>query len=610
MKICLPLRILLGVLVCLTGLWTSPAAGRLYPPVQGISYSVENSGTRIRYWLTDISFFSNTEETWDVPQADVVRQIILPAKPVDQGILTWIAQYRNTGDSSLTYWVHYRIYDPGRGHWRAGSWGPLGPGSGTWVDQHQVKDGVVAWVAHQMVNNSYTMEHSVHYATYDPYFGSFAQSQLAWQVPYSSKYAPEVLRVQNGVVAWPMRDIKSGQASDEKALDIFYAIYDQELHQWQFIQYCWSNPTAGFDWIKVLNDTVVVDLQYSNWYLGNLHDYMFYNPTTHKWDLLFNSDYETAYGYAVKRRAFFVAAPNLGFVPFTTCFWDCSFALDGFNTPSTWRWDMEGSDFSTDRSPVLNLPFLITFPGPFDRMDTVTAHVTYNDSGTPYTATAQVRETRPAPPPTGNISINNGTADTNSSNITLILNYDPSATQMRFRQTPGDVETDWEPVAATKTWALRNGGAAIDGPYIIDVVFRNQDGTPSPMYSAAITLVTKPPAAVLWLDWGATATTNRNVQVFACAVTGYQGCPLQMSYAACEINKSDIAWGVWWTPWAYYPDLLPLYAVVPFSSPSGQKPVMVGLVQFKDDAGNITQVQASIALKPPPLSHLLLLLGD
>jgi hypothetical protein len=83
-----------------------------------------------------------------------------------------------------------------------------------------------------------------------------------------------------------------------------------------------------------------------------------------------------------------------------------------------------------------------------------------------------------------------------------------------------------------------------------------------------------------------------------------------MSYAACEINKSDIVWGVWWTPWAYYPDLLPLYAVVPFSSPSGQKPVMVGLVQFKDDAGNITQVQQSIVLKPPSLGHLGLLLMD
>jgi hypothetical protein len=564
----LPFTICLVVLVSLTGLWTSPAAGRLHPPVRDISWAVENSGNRISYWLTDISFFNNTQETWDVPQADVVRQIV--SVQADQGILTWIAQYRNAGDSSLTYWVHYRIYDPGRGQWRAGSWGPLGPGSGVWVDQHQVKDGVVAWVAHQGVNNTYTDEHSVNYATYDPQFGSFAQSQLAWRVPhFTSKYTPEVLRVKNGVVAWPMRDPKSGNCSDERSLNIFYTIYDQEIHRWQFIEYSWSNPYAGFDWIEIFNDTVVVDLQYSNWYLGELHDYMFYNPTTHKWDLLSNSDYDTAYGYAVKRRAYFVAAPNLGFVPFTTCFWDCSYALDGVNTPSAWSWDMEGSYFSTDRSPVLNLPYLIFTP-PIDRMDTVTAHVTYNDSGTVYTASGEIRETTP-PPPSGYISINNDAAYTNSANVTFSLDYEPSATEMCFRQTPGLYQwSTWEPVAHSKARTLDTLtllGASPDGPYTVYVKFRDQYHSESPEYLATITLVTTPPTALLLLDWGATTTTNRNVQAFCIASSAY---PMQMSYAACEITNNSIAWGVWWTPWVDYPSWLPLYVVVPFSSPSGQ----------------------------------------
>ncbi len=594
--------ILFCALVCLTGLWTAPAAGRLNPPVQEIDWAVENSGTTIRFWLKNISFFGNTEDTWAVPPADV-RQIV--SVHADKGILTWIAQYKNTADYSLANLVVYCIYDPGRGQWIKQQWGPLGPGNsvdgGSWIDQpHQVVDGVVAWVAHRgFYDNRAMMEHSVCYATYDPKLGSFTQGQLLWQVPYfTSKYAPDELQIKNGVVAWPMKNANSGYTKNENALDIFYTIYDQELHKWQEMKYSWSSP-AGFDRIKILDDTLVVDLQYSNWYLGELHEYMFYDPTAQKWDLSYYKD------YAVKRRAFFVALPNVGFIPFTTCFWDCSYALDGVNTLSAWNWDMEGSYFSTDRSPVLNLPYLASLPGPFDRIDDVTEHVTYNDTGTVYTYKSQIREGTP-PPPTGYININNDAAYTNSANVTLSLNYEASATEMHFRQVPGRLQyTAWEPVNHSKAWTLstiHEVGTSPDGPRTVYVQFQDQYGQPSPEYPATITLVTTPPAAWLVL-YNGPASIYRNVQALAWAASNYS---LEWSCAACEVAQTGLVWGVWWTPWADYG--LPLYAVVPFSSPSGQKPMMIGLVQFKDIAGNVTQVQAGIVLKPPPLGHLRLLL--
>jgi hypothetical protein len=179
---------------------------------------------------------------------------------------------------------------------------------------------------------------------------------------------------------------------------------------------------------------------------------------------------------------------------------------------------------------------------------------------------------------------------------------------MHFRQTPGRLQyTDWETVAPSKAWTLstiHELGTSPDGPHTVYVQFQDQYGTPSPEYPATITLVTTPPAAWLIL-YNGPASTYRDVQVLAWAASNYS---LQWSCAACEINTSGIAWGVWWTPWADYG--LPLYTVVPFRSQSAEKPMMIGLVQFKDIAGNITQVQAGIVLKPPPLGHLLPLLLD
>ncbi len=95
------------------------------------------------------------------------------------------------------------------------------------------------------------------------------------------------------------------------------------------------------------------------------------------------------------------------------------------------------------------------------------------------------------------------------------------------------------------------------------------------------------------------------------AVSGYKPTEiptgwLEMSACGYEV-VNGWGWGVW-QPWPPYWSWTPLYTVIPFTHPAWQKPEMKAMVQFKDVAGNVTQVQTSIQLKPPPLGHLLPLL--
>lgn len=94
-------------------------------------------------------------------------------------------------------------------------------------------------------------------------------------------------------------------------------------------------------------------------------------------------------------------------------------------------------------------------------------------------------------PPTGSIVINNSTAYTNNTSVTLTLICTDSASgciQMQF----SNDSTTWstpEAYATTKAWLLASG----DGPKTVYVKYNDGVGNPSTAYSAGITLDTIPP---------------------------------------------------------------------------------------------------------------------
>jgi hypothetical protein len=580
----LSLRILL-VLVCLAIFWTSPTWARLWPPCQAINWTMDTT-TSVRYGYTDPTSGVYMEETWVHSQGN--ERTILSVQ-VDQGILTWISRHVNAGESYYTFQVHFRIYDPGRGMWKAGSWGPF-IGYTTWLDQHQVKDGVIAWEAHRTLGAGPTdkKEHWVWYATYDPDFGSWALGNDYWPVDSPSKYGPEVLRVKNGVVAWPMRDAKYGNASDQTVIDIFFAIYDQEVHQWKDAYATVHGGLGeGFDWIEIVEDSVYVKVRFTNAPYYSQDKWYMYDPYGHEWV------WQSSFYPDLDRRPFFVAQPTSGIVPFRVWFWDCSTALDGVPNPSVWDWIFAPDWTGADRSPS----FLYTGPGVF----TVNESVNYAGGFYIYNAEGQITAQPPAPP-SGGISINNGATYATSANVTLSLNYGSTTTQMCFRQSPGwALWGSWQPVAASRDWTLSTVLGTSDGPHYVWVKFKDQYGTESPEYQASIILDITPPAAILTLNDGAATTINPTVKVSMSAsdAIGIE----RMSYTSFNEGDSKYMW-----THVDLPSLLtyrPKPSSIKFSSKPGRKTVMV---RFTDVAGNITHTQASIKLKPAPLTFLPLLL--
>jgi hypothetical protein len=557
---------LLLILVSLIVICRSTAFGRIYPPCQAISYTVDIA--TVSYSYVDPISGVNNGDSWTLPSADE-RLIVSPI--TDQGILTWIAKYKNSVDAYYTYEVHYRIYDPTRGGWRNGSWGPF-TGYGTWIDQLTVKDGVVAWRAVRRLgaNPADTAEWYVLCATYNPRFGSWSLGQHMNRAVYPSNWSPEVLRVKNGVVAWPECDQVSGTCSDEQGVRIGLATYDAELGQW-ISRYSDAGPIGtGFDWIQIKDDTVQVEIQSAA--AGNYTVWSEYDAYNHTW--VEHNDPRADRPIPI-RRAYFVAQPNEGFVPFWVWFWDCSTALEPPNV--SYSWAIAQGVTKTDRSPGFRYTTAAS--------EFVLELVSYGSQL--YQASTWIEAKPPAPPP-GEISINNGDTYTNSTHVTLNLKHGFSAFQMCFRQTPGLlVWTSWELVAPTKDWTLSTKyvGGSPDGPHSVSVKFRDLYGTESTVSQASIILDITPPAGTLTLNGGAATTKNPDVQTTWSADLDTSGVA-KMSW--CSFNEEDTHyhWSLWENYQATSRQIL-------FSSHPGRKTV---IVRFMDNAGNVNQIEASIYL--------------
>ena len=94
-------------------------------------------------------------------------------------------------------------------------------------------------------------------------------------------------------------------------------------------------------------------------------------------------------------------------------------------------------------------------------------------------------ELKDGTPPTGSVKINNGAASTRTPAVTLNLSAADSGgsglASMRFRNSPTEPYSAWEPYQPTKDWIL----AGVSGTQKVYVQFRDNDGNLSDANPAA-----------------------------------------------------------------------------------------------------------------------------
>jgi hypothetical protein len=548
------------------GLGAAPALA-LYPPAQAVSALIPAGSTTVEYSAQDPISFNFRFDSWTLSQGD---QRFVESLQIDKGIVTWISRHKNFADTEYTYQVHYRIYDPGRGAWKGGSW-TLSFGWQREISQHQVKDGVVAWKFKYQVgpNPGDTLQTGVGVVTYDPPFGSWPLVTY-W---YQGNTSPENLRVKDGVVAYPLNPLNS-------PLHYAMTIYDRELHQW-VDKSTQIRLLSEFDWMEIGDGTVHLRLG-NPWPLPDNDDFEYYDPFNHTWNRAYDNWPNPL------RRASFEVQPAAGYAPLWVCYWDTSFAMNSL--PGTWTYNFGDGMVSGNRSWVHHYWNAGTFP----------VSLSVDIGGQSYLAAGRTVQTQNFIPPTGGVTINGGAAYTDSLNVTLQFNYSQSATEMRFMNLPGFFEwSAWEAVVPGKAWQLSSFGfygQPLDGVKTVYVKFRDQFGTESPDYQASITLDLTPPAPMLVLNYGHDTTRDRNIRAEWNAIDA-NGVG-KMRYTA--YNEEDFY--LLWTPWLNYSATI---TTMTFSNKPGKKTV---IVQFEDVAGNVTQVQDSVNLLSKALPFLMLLL--
>ena len=113
--------------------------------------------------------------------------------------------------------------------------------------------------------------------------------------------------------------------------------------------------------------------------------------------------------------------------------------------------------------------------------------------------------------PTGSISINNGSAYTNSPSVTLNLSASDShsrVSQVMISNSSTFEGASWQDYATSKIWTLTSG----DGTKTVYIKFRDDAGALSEAYSDTIVLDTMPPQATL-LDYPAETVSGDTPEV-------------------------------------------------------------------------------------------------
>jgi hypothetical protein len=176
-------------------------------------------------------------------------------------------------------------------------------------------------------------------------------------------------------------------------------------------------------------------------------------------------------------------------------------------------------------------------------------------------------------PPTGTIVINNNRSATNTSNVTLALTWNDGTgsgvVRMRFSD-DGAHWLAWEPLAATRAYALPSG----DAHKTVRVQYLDRANNRSATFSDYILLDTTPPTGSIIINSGALTTSSRTVTL---GLTWADGAGAGVT----RMRFSDD--GSHWTYWMF-PQSSIAHTLV---GPTGYNTVRV---QFLDGANNYSVV--------------------
>jgi len=181
-------------------------------------------------------------------------------------------------------------------------------------------------------------------------------------------------------------------------------------------------------------------------------------------------------------------------------------------------------------------------------------------------------------PTASSFAINGGSANTNSTNVTLTQSAtdpDDAVAEMSFSN-GGNTWGVWQAYSTSASWSLSSG----DGSKIVYARFRDTVGNVSATTSAVITLDTVAPTGSIVISDSATYATSTSISLTLSASDGTGGVA-QMSFS--NDNSSWSAWESYATSKAWT-----------LSTGDGSKTVYA---RFKDNAGNVsTAVSSTLTL--------------
>jgi hypothetical protein len=606
--------IILTVFMVALGFLAAPAPAS-WPPVQNITYEVDYQ----TIWFYAPNNFPNYMGFWELLKVWPKGTRIDDKKVyVGDGVIAWIAyeQHAPSDPVSVTYYVGYAVYDPGRGQWMID--GELLKDQATIGNDFTVKDGMVAfnteWLVWDDNLGTYVRRQRLHFAIYDPKKGKWQKNYHNFYIKYPEGYGLTNLTVKEGIVAyawggseWQFSpsfsffydllkiagdfigifegdflqafdlagDVAScikdaGGGDNRKHVDFW--TYDADKGMW--CSGLWYDESEGwaFGGIDITAGTVGICK-----YFGAAQTEWFFRAYDHnkfKW-------VDTG-GTQLFPHACYVAQPTSGTAPLGVWFWDMS--NGGNNFFRQWSFSFgENVQTSTERSPYWTFPINGTYE--------VTQGVYFPDANTPQFSSLRSRYFIFKEPQPGSMEINGGATLTNSSGVSLTQSPgDFKAFQMCLGNGVGE-QVLWGPWERYDSslynvwWELTTG----DGVKYVYVKYRDINNKESAPVSASITLDTTPPLALMAINAGAPYTTSQTITLNL--------------LAGDDSGVAEVRF------WEIYPSgLSPLALWEPFvSSGSGYMSKNFTLspgvgaktvyAQFKDDAGNISQpISASIDL--------------